>query len=125
MNNGIDFYRYIEDIGRAAHEINAAYCRSIGDHSQASWDDAPDWQVNSALDGVTFNLENPDVGPEGSHENWSVQMVRGGWVYGPVINIENKEHPCLVPFSELPTEQKAKEYLFQQIVHSLLAALAK
>ena len=31
-------------IAMLCHSINAAYCRSLGDDTQPSWDDAPDWQ---------------------------------------------------------------------------------
>jgi hypothetical protein len=58
------------DIAQVAHEINRAYCQSIGDDSQPTWEDAPDWQRHSALDGVHFHLENPLATPDASHNNW-------------------------------------------------------
>ena len=37
------------------------------------------------------------------------------------INQETKkEHPCFVPYEELPTEQKAKDFLFRGVVHALV-----
>ena len=60
----------ITDIAKVAHEVNKIYCESIGDNSQVSWEDAPDWQKNSALNGVKHHLQNPDSTPQGSHENW-------------------------------------------------------
>jgi hypothetical protein len=32
-----------------------------------------------------------------------------GWVYGAVCNDSEKIHPLLVPFEELPQEQKSKD----------------
>lgn len=58
----------IEQIAKTAHELNKAYCASLGDHSQPSWEDAPDWQKDSAIRGVQFHLNNPTAGPEASHE---------------------------------------------------------
>ena len=45
--------------------------------------------------------------------------VDDGWIYGPLKSEKEKTHPCIVPFVELSTEQKAKDYIFRQIVHSL------
>lgn len=109
----------VAQIARVAHEINRAYCRSIGDDSQPSWDAAPGWQRDSALNGVQAHLDNPALTPEQSHELWSAQKIAEGWVYGEVKNPETKEHPCLVPYSELPVEQRTKDYLFKAVIEQL------
>ena len=109
----------VEQIAKVAHEINRAYCQSVGDDSQPTWEDAPEWQKSSAIKGVEFHISNPDATPENSHESWLKQKTEEGWKYGPVKNPETKEHPCFVSYSKLPTEQKAKDYLFRQVVHSL------
>ena len=106
-------------IARVAHEINRAYCASLGDTSQPAWEDAPEWQKASALVGVSMHLANPDATPEQSHESWLAQKVAEGWKYGPVKDAEKKEHPCFRPYAELPAEQKAKDYLFRGVVHAL------
>jgi hypothetical protein len=108
----------IEDVAEACHDINRAYCQAIGDDSQPSWDDAPEWQKSSAISGVKFHLENPDASPSASHESWLAQKKAEGWKYGAVKNADLKEHPCFVHYSDLPKEQKAKDYLFKQTVHS-------
>lgn len=109
----------IEQIAQVAHEINKSYCESIGDNSQPSWDDAPEWQKSSAINGVKFHLDNPDAPPSASHDSWLKQKEEEGWKYGAVKDADKKEHPCYVPYDELPTEQKSKDFLFKQIVHSL------
>ena len=109
----------ITQIAKVAHEINLAYCSAIGDNSQPIWDEAPEWQKSSAINGVKFHLENPDASPSSSHESWLKQKTEEGWKYGEVKNAETKEHPCFVPYEQLPKEQKAKDYLFKQVIHSL------
>jgi hypothetical protein len=42
------------DIARVCHEVNRAYCTSLGDESQLPWDSAPQWQKDSAINGVRF-----------------------------------------------------------------------
>jgi hypothetical protein len=112
-------YFAIVNIAKVAHEINRAYCQALGDNSQPSWEDAPEWQRSSAIAGVQFHLANPDAGPEASHNSWLNQKVNDGWVYGEIKDPEKKQHPCIVPFNELPKEQQAKDYLFRAIVHLL------
>jgi hypothetical protein len=36
-------------IAKACHEVNRVYRASIGDNSQTTWENAPDWQKRSAL----------------------------------------------------------------------------
>jgi hypothetical protein len=110
----------VESIAQVAHEINKAYCESIGDNSQLSWDDAPEWQKSSAINGVNFHLSNPDASPSASHDSWLKQKTDEGWKYGPVKDADKKEHPCFVPYDELPVSQRSKDFLFKQIVHSLM-----
>lgn len=104
-------------IAMMCHAINAAYCQSMGDDSQPTWEDAPDWQRNSAIAGVEMHLANPDATPEQSHESWYKVKEAEGWKYGEVKDMEKKEHPCFLPYEELPDEQKAKDYLFRTTVH--------
>ena len=109
----------LENVAQVAHEINKVYCEAFGDNSQPSWDDAPDWQKGSAIRGVDFHLNNPDATPENSHEQWCRDKAAEGWKWGPVKDAEKKEHPCFALYSELPLEQRIKDHLFRQIVHSL------
>lgn len=108
-----------EEIARVAHEVNRAYCQALGDDSQPHWEDAPQWQKESALSGVTMHIENPDAGPESSHENWMAQKESEGWVYGEAKDPEKKTHHCMVPFDQLPPEQQAKDFIFRGVVHAL------
>lgn len=109
-----------EDIARVCHEANRAYCITIGDFSQPAWDDAPDWQKESLRNGVAFHCINPNAGPSDNHDNWVTEKLVAGWTYGPVKDPELKQHPCLVPYSELPAEQQMKDAIFLAIVHAML-----
>lgn len=109
----------VEAIAKVAHEINRAYCAALGDLSQPAWEDAPEWQRSSAINGVQFHIANPNAGPDHSHNAWLAEKEATGWKYGPVKDPELKEHPCFVPYHQLPVEQKAKDYLFRAVVHQL------
>lgn len=108
-----------EQIARVAHEVNRAYCQSLGDFSQPTWECAPQWQKDSAMLGVKLHTESPNAGPEASHESWMAQKLVDGWKHGSVKNPGLKEHPCMVPFNELSREQQAKDFLFRAVVHAL------
>ncbi len=40
------------------------------------------------------------------HENWAVERIKQGWKLGPERNDAKMEHPCLIPYDELPEEEK-------------------
>lgn len=41
------------------------------------------------------------------HEVWAQNRMQQGWVWGEVRNDTLKTHPCLVPYEELPAEEKS------------------
>lgn len=108
----------IENIAEAAHEVNRAFCFAIGDYSQLPWKDAPDWQRKSAVEGVISHMDT-ELTPKQSHEAWLEHKCQEGWVYGAEKDPELKHHPCMVPYSELPPEQQAKDALFSTVVAAL------
>ena len=108
----------VEDIARICHEANRAYCLSIGDNSHPSWDDAPEWQRESAINGVLAIQNGTVCVPSDSHYNWMSQKAADGWVYGPIKDPGKKEHPCMVSYAELPEEQQRKDALFFNIVNA-------
>ena len=115
----------VDAAARAAHEVNRAYCLALGDDSQLPWDDAPEWQRVSARKGAVLHLCHRDASAAMSHEAWIAEKVATGWKYGPVKDSEKKEHPCMVPFEELPREQQVKDYLFRATVHAAWAVWAE
>lgn len=112
---------FILNTAKFAHEINKSYCESLGDHSQLSWEDSPDWVHASAISGVKFHVLNPESTPAQSHENWLKDKAADGWKYGPKKNPVLKEHPCFCPYRELPQEQRSKDYLFKCVVEQMIA----
>lgn len=108
----------INDVAKVCHEVNREYCLSLGDTSQPSWDTAPDWQRDSAVNGVVFHLENPTAGPSASHDSWMKEKLQDGWVYGPIKDPSKKQHPCMVPYDKLPKHQQTKDHLFIAVIKS-------
>ena len=53
------------------------------------------------------------------HEIWASTRIAEGWKYGAIRDDERKEHPCLVPYSELPESEK--EYDRKTAIETLKA----
>lgn len=107
-----------EQIATVCHEANRALQHAHGDPAPSPpWDDAPDWQQQAAMEGVTFALDGAT--PEQLHETWCNAKRRDGWTYGPVKDADARTHPCLVPYADLPADQRDKDAVFGAIVAAL------
>ena len=115
-----------ERVARVCHEANRAYCESIGDSSQKPWDGAEQWQRDSAIKGVQFQIRERKAGrvppPDAQHNAWLADKKAEGWVYGAVKNPAAKQHPCMVAYEQLPLEQRMKDHLFVAICSSFIHA---
>lgn len=100
----------------AIHEANKEIQQQTGEF-------IPELNVHltkSILDGVYFVLDNPNCTPEQQHNNWVHFKRADGWKYGSEKDFERKEHPCLVPYSELPEIQQRKDSVFRQTLDNFI-----
>lgn len=112
--------KFVDQIAQTCHEVNRAYCQTLGDQSQVEWLDTPDWMKESILSGIEFCLDHPNLKPSHLHANWMSEKSQNGWKYGDVKDPDKKEHPRMVPYDKLPKEQQAKDALFIAVVKSFL-----
>ena len=59
---------------------------------------------------------------ENTHEVWSLGRVNDGWTYGPKRDDTLKQHPCLVPYPDLPESEK--EYDRNTALETIKAIIA-
>jgi RyR domain len=59
---------------------------------------------------------------ENAHDLWAKQRMREGWHWGPKREDAKKEHPCLVPYRDLPESEK--EYDRNAAMETLKVILA-
>ncbi|MEV3895282.1 RyR domain-containing protein [Streptomyces anulatus] len=105
-------------IARVCHDANRAWQVATGDPAVSpGWDEAPEWQRDAAVDGVRQALRGASA--EELHESWLEFKRADGWTYGAVKDGAARTHPCLVPYAELPPEQRQKDTLFGAIVAAL------
>lgn len=114
----IDDKRKLE-IARVAHEVNAAYCRSIGDDDIIGWDETTEEHKACLVAGVNQHLEDSEMTPEASHESWLAQKTTDNWILGDEVDHELKTHPLMVPYADVPAEQRVKDHLFKAVVNSM------
>lgn len=109
----------IDALAEICHEVNRAYCRSaMNDTSHEEWSKAPDWQKDSCRAGVKALLGS-NLNQEQMHSIWMAEKAAKGWTYGEVKDDQAKTHPCMVPYAELPQEQKVKDFLFRAVVKTI------
>jgi hypothetical protein len=56
------------------------------------------------------------------HEIWARGRMAEGWSYGPQRNDTLKEHPCLVPYEQVPESEK--EYDRSTAMETVKAVIA-
>lgn len=109
----------IEQIAHICHEANRALQVTQGDPAPSPhFMEAPEWQVQSAYEGVQCAIDGAT--PEQLHESWLNSKVADGWCYGHVKDAVAKTHPCIVPYAELPAEQRLKDKVFQAVVQAFI-----
>jgi hypothetical protein len=102
----------LDAIAKTCYAVNSVYCRLIGD-TPREWDECRE----SVLSGVEKALAGAT--PEQLHDAWCDFQRANGWVYGETKDAVAKTHPCLVPYDQLPAEQRNKDQFFLAVVGSL------
>ncbi len=51
------------------------------------------------------------------HEVWAAGRIKEGWTFGTIRNDQNKTHPCLIPYEQLPESER--EYDRQTAIQTL------
>lgn len=109
-----------EQIAAIVHEAVRQYCISTGDDSIKEWKKCPQWQKDSAIDGVKSVRNNPNITSKQIHQKWLDHKIKDGWTYGEEKDEKAKTHPALLDYSKLPSQQKVKDDIFLGIVKTLI-----
>lgn len=107
-------------IAIVAHEANRAYCSLLGDFTSPPWELLDTEMRASIIDGVVGIMQGAITSPKQAHENWVTVKQADGWTVGKKKDLKTKEHPSLLPYSQLPREEQKKDELFFAVVTALL-----
>ncbi|MEP2776891.1 MAG: RyR domain-containing protein [Luteolibacter sp.] len=58
---------------------------------------------------VTLDTDTIEKLAEGEHDRWMAEKERGGWKYAPFPDKPNLLHNLLIPYDQLPEEEKQKD----------------
>jgi hypothetical protein len=107
-----------EQVARVCHEANKAMQYIHGDPAPSQPWNCELYEIRkSVIEGVQHVRRGAT--PRQLHESWLAFKREHGWVYGAEKDPEAKTHPCLVPYDDLPQEQRDKDQLFLLIVTAL------
>jgi len=73
-----------------------------------------------ALDTI-LSSNTPFYARDG-HELWMKLKLEAGWTLGPFSN-ENKTHPSLVPFDQLPPSEVLKDLTWEAMIRAFRSQL--
>lgn len=107
------------EIAKIVHEMNRRLCQLTGDDSQTPWESVPEWQEDATYNQILFAQHNPSAPANIHHKVWCDKKVADGWKWGPVKDVDKKEHPDLVDYYELSPVARLKDELFSIIVRYL------
>lgn len=92
-------------------ESNRAFADRIGPKlAAAGWAIAPDPLIETPSPEARFEEDEVESLARMEHDGWCDDLRRQGWMRdGPVKDPERRLHPLLVPWDELPEEERAKD----------------
>jgi hypothetical protein len=107
-------------IAPVVHDANAVLRKLNNEDDVTKWEDANDSDKASTFSALIKLVQDPDMSGEQLHNAWMAEKVASGWVYGKEKSYSLKMHPCMVPYSQLDSIQKAKDEMFRTIAIHML-----
>jgi len=84
------------------------------------WEEAEDWQRDKVCSDVAYLLEYENAPESALHDIWVDAMREHGWKHGEKIDKEQHTHPHLLPYNELPIEEKIRNNLMWTLVRKFI-----
>lgn len=103
-------------IAEALHRLTALVPRMDGSQP-LPWDQLTEEQRQSSIQ-VVHDLMCSDViyTAEQLHDVWQKKAHELGWTYGPVYDLDRKEHPSMLPFDRLPDSEVFKDQVWHYMI---------
>lgn len=114
----VNFSLNATQIAHILHSVTKHIPRPDGS-MPCEWDELTEQQRESAAQAVKEIYFSPAKSVEELHHLWMRPLVNAGWTKG-TYDHDNKTHPCLVPFDELPRTEVAKDLIWKHLTDILM-----
>lgn len=116
--NMSDFNFSSEQIAKLLHQFTSLIPRPDGS-MPAPWESLSEKSKEYAIKAVEHIYKNEfrfgTRHPRDFHRIWMDALVQDGWTCGE-YSIENKTHPCIVSYDELPHTEQFKDVVWRDIL---------
>jgi len=109
----------VTQIAKIAHEIRSVSIGLFKGKPTIAWDDLNEGVKNYILREVHYWLKNPSASASDSHNEWLRCKTEEGWSFGEENDHENKKHPSIVPYDQIPIQEKMANELIMKTVRLL------
>lgn len=106
----------LENIAKTAHNVVGAYAVGLGGQ-HLPWIELTKDERIRGIEAVKL-LKGGSKAASAIHDYWISSMISDGWVYGEVLSEEDKTHPLMLDYRNLPKEERTKDKLFSLVVKS-------
>ena len=109
------------NIARVAYDsVHSMYLTAEEPHS--AWERLGQPEQDFFLVRVRDYMQHADT-PARAHEMWVDRRLEDGWRYASDVDLENKRHPALVPYTKLPEREQAVARLIANTIMALAPLL--
>lgn len=106
-------------IARICHEADRAHAASHGDLGGKVWPALEAYQRDNLVRGVKVALSSPGASAEQLHASWMADKQVTGWRFAPLLCLDARTDPLLIPWAQLSERTQSRERMFVAIVRSL------
>lgn len=117
----MNFEKYLRliEVAKECHIANNALMVSNGEiENPVDWNELDTHTKNINLASVLKIYDYPNLTAEDIHDEWMLNKIDDGWVYGEVKDVERKTHPLICDFDSMNDIDKMKDQIFIDKVNS-------
>jgi len=119
MTQNTDQSQNILAFAQIVNRLVQGYRVATNQEPPADWAALADEDKKHIMDRVMFYLTEADVTVSSLHDAWAFSLFNEGWSFGEKHDVENKTHPMLVAYSDLPLIRRVEDTLFMQTIQTL------
>jgi len=108
------------EVAKTVHAVTRAYSYAIGQAElPPEWEHLPNKEKALSKNLIAEAISHLICTPQELHETWVKEKCERGWIHGLERDYDNKKHPCLVEWAELPEEEKIRDQMIVTLIWEL------